>query len=186
MAVPSKHLTLREFLDLPEEEPALEYEDGRVSQKMSPKGKHSGVQGDLVEIVNRAVRGTRVARAFSELRVSFGGRSYVPDVSVYRWDRIPVDAKGELGNDFLEPPDVAVEIVSPSQSVTRLVRRCLWYVGHGAKAALLIDPDEKSLLVFRPNEIPQSVEIDGQVDLSDVIAGLVLSAQELFDSLKVR
>jgi Uma2 family endonuclease len=186
VAVSPKQLTLAEFLDLPEEEPALEFENGRVYQKASPKGKHSGIQGHFVQIVNGLVEPPRVASAFSELRISFGGRSYVPDVAIYRWDRIPVDANGEVGDDFLEPPDVAVEIVSPDQSVTKLVRRCLWYVGYGAKAALLIDPGEKSILLFRPDQIPQSIESDGPVDLRDVSAGVILSAQELFDSLKVR
>ncbi len=33
-------IALAEFLALPEEEPALEYLDGVVTQKMSPKGRH--------------------------------------------------------------------------------------------------------------------------------------------------
>jgi hypothetical protein len=42
-------MTLVEFLALPEEEPALEFADGRVEQKVSPKGKHSGLQGEPCE-----------------------------------------------------------------------------------------------------------------------------------------
>ena len=63
-------------------------------------------------------------RAFTELRATFGGHSYVPDVSVYLWERVPLDARGRVANDFVEPPDV--EIVSPEQSVNALVRRCVW------------------------------------------------------------
>jgi Uma2 family endonuclease len=44
MAVASSRLTLDEFLKLPEEEPALEYVNGVVSQKVSPKGRHSSLQ----------------------------------------------------------------------------------------------------------------------------------------------
>lgn len=94
MAVPREHLTLDRFLQLPEEERSLEYENGRIIQKVPPKGKHSSVQGDLVELFNRVARPTRIAMAFPELRAAFGGRSYVPDISVYLWERIPVDAHG--------------------------------------------------------------------------------------------
>ena len=34
--------------------------------------------------------------AFPELRCTFGGRSLVPDATVFFWERIPCDASGEL------------------------------------------------------------------------------------------
>ena len=83
MAIAEQHFSLEEFLNLPEQEPALEFEDGVVSQKVSPKGQHSGLQGDFVELVNRYTRTRKLARAFPELRATFAGRSYVPDVAVY-------------------------------------------------------------------------------------------------------
>ncbi len=44
MAVTQRRMTLEEFLALPEEKPALEYEDGVVTQKMPPQGKHASLQ----------------------------------------------------------------------------------------------------------------------------------------------
>jgi hypothetical protein len=38
MAVLPYGLTLNQFLELPEEEPALEFEAGQVTQKMAPRG----------------------------------------------------------------------------------------------------------------------------------------------------
>jgi len=50
-------MTLEEFLALPEEKPALEFEpDGTIVQKMSPKGKHSTLQGALVELINQTAK----------------------------------------------------------------------------------------------------------------------------------
>ena len=40
MAVAGRRMTLEEFLALPEEEPALEYADGEVTQKVSPNCWH--------------------------------------------------------------------------------------------------------------------------------------------------
>ena len=126
MAVRIKDMGLDEFLELPEEKPALEYEHGKITRKVSPKGKHSRLQRDLVVVIERFAHPARVAEAFPELRTTFGGRSCVPDVSVYRWSRRPFDPSGEIADDFTEPPDVVVEIVSPQQSRRVLVRRCLW------------------------------------------------------------
>ena len=46
------------------------------------------------------------------------GASRVPDVAVYRWARIPRDDGGEIKDDFLEPPDIAIEIMSPRSGLT--------------------------------------------------------------------
>ena len=105
-------LTLEQFLELPEEEPALEYLEGAVTQKMSPKGPHGTLQGELYLRFELFGRAHRLARAFTETRATFAGASFVPDLIVYRWERVPSDARGEIAEDFLEPPDIAVEIVS--------------------------------------------------------------------------
>ncbi len=154
MALTLRRLTLEEFLKLPEEKPALEFDDGAVIQKVSPKGHHSGLQTELAVRFDRFARPGKLARAFTELRATFGGRSYVPDVSVYRWGRIPVDEAGRVANDFFDPPDIAVEIVSPEQSVNAQVRRCLWFVANGVGVALLVDPADDSVLLFRSGQPP--------------------------------
>lgn len=185
MAVAHTQMTLEEFLQLPDEKPALEFEDGMVSQKVSPKGKHSVLQGEFTERINRHTVRQRLAMAFPELRASFSGRSYVPDVAVYLWDRIPLESDGNIANDFVEPPDIAVEIVSPEQSVNALIRKCFWYIEHGVKIAVLVDPYDKSVIVFRPEHSPDILSGDDRIGLDDVICDFQLTVQELFDSLRL-
>jgi Uma2 family endonuclease len=182
----SQRLTLEEFLALPEEEPALEFEDGRVTQKVSPQGKHSTLQFEVANRFNQFAVPRKLAKAFPELRTTFGGYSRVPDVSVYLWERIPVDASGEVANDFREPPDIAVEIVSPAQSVNALVRRCLWFVGNGVRAAVLLDPSDKSTLLVRPGGVITGLHGTDHIGLRDILPGFELTVQELFDSLFIR
>lgn len=79
----SNILTLEEFLRLPETKPASEYIDGHVIQKPIPQGKHSLIQGELVPTINFVVKPKRLARAFPELRCTFGDRSIVPDIAVF-------------------------------------------------------------------------------------------------------
>ncbi len=183
VAAAPKLLTLDEFLELPEDEPALEYEDGRITQKVSPQGEHSAVQGDSTSIFNAFARPNRLGRAFPELRTTFAGRSYVPDLSYYRWERIPRNSRGRIANRFHEPPDIAVEIASPDQSVTALVRRCIWYVSHGVSIALLIDPSDETILLFRSDQIPQVLQGNDPIDLNDVIPGFNVTVADIFAAL---
>jgi Uma2 family endonuclease len=148
---PIKPLTLDEFLKLPETKPASEFIDGQIIQKPMPQGKHSTVQGDMVPAVNTVLKPTRIARAYPELRCTFGGRSVVPDVAVFTWARIPRDADGKVANTFLLPPDWTIEILSPDQSQTKVVRNILHCLAHGTQMGWLIDPEEELVFVYYPD-----------------------------------
>src|SRR5215210_1537121 len=102
VTVTGRRMTLEEFLRLPEEEPPLEYWDENVTRKVSPQGKHGRLETKFAERVNRFAEPLRLAMAITELRATFGGGSPVPDVAVYRWDRVPLDPDGAVADVFLE------------------------------------------------------------------------------------
>ena len=148
---PSKALTLAEFLQLPETKPASEYIDGQIIQKPMPQGKHSAIQGELVPAINGVVKSKRIARAFPELRCTFGGRSTVPDIVVFLWNRIPRDGNGEVANTFPAAPDWTIEILSPDQSQTKVTKNILHCLKQGTQMGWLIDPEEQSVFVYLPD-----------------------------------
>ena len=149
---PVQQLTLEEFLALPETKPASEYIDGKIIQKPMPQGKHSSIQTELSTAVNTQLRSQKIARAFSELRCTFGDRSIVPDISVFSWDRIARDQNGEIANIFQLAPNWTIEILSPDQSHTKVTKNILHCLDHGAEMGWLIDPSEKAILVYRPQQ----------------------------------
>ena len=187
MSILPGRLTLEEFLALPEEKPALELEpDGTATQKASPRGQHSTLQVAAVEVFNRFGRPRKLAMAFTELRVTFGGASYVPDVAVFRWDRIPAMPNGKVADDFFDPPDIAVEIASPGQRMVALMQRCAWYVENGVRVALLVQPADDSVRLFRPGAEMRTLRGPDPVDVSDLLPGFQLTVDELFESLRLR
>ena len=185
MAILQRGLTLEEFLKLPEEEPALEFLHGMVTQKVSPKGPHSGLQSELVVRFDRVARPHKLARVFSELRTTFGGLSLVPDISVYRRARVPQDPNGRVAEDFFLPPDIAVEISSPGQSLGELSDRCRWYVEHGVQITLLVNPRDESITSFRAGAPAVVLRGADRIDLDPVLPNFEFTVQELFDSLSL-
>ncbi|WP_008311424.1 Uma2 family endonuclease [Leptolyngbya sp. PCC 6406] len=147
-----KPLTLAAFLELPETRPASEYIQGQIIQKPMPQGKHSSIQTELSTAVNAGLKTQRVARAFSELRCTFGGRSTVPDVAVFTWEHISRDDNGEVANVFLRPPDWTIEILSPEQSQTKVTKNILHCLDHGTEMGWLIDPEERTVFVYQPRQ----------------------------------
>lgn len=90
--------TIEDFFKVPETNPPSELIEGEVIQKPIREGEHSLLQLELCEAINRVAKEPKIAIAFPELRCTFGGESIVPDVSVFRWKRIPLQSWGELLN----------------------------------------------------------------------------------------
>jgi Uma2 family endonuclease len=184
MAIARQRMTLDEFLKLPEEEPSLELFDGQIVQKSVGDLPRSATLGEVCTQLHEFARPRRLGRVFLSLRTSYAGTSTVPDIVYFVSERIPRDASGELLSDIFIAPDIAVEIVSPEQSVTDLLVRCLWYVANGVRIALLIDPGRRSVILFRPGAEPIALRETGSLDLGDVIPGFVLDVADLFAELK--
>lgn len=180
----AKGLTLEQFLALPETRPASEFIDGEIAQKPMPQGKHSRIQGELTAAINAVLRLQRVACAFPELRCTFGGRSLVPDVAVFAWERIPRDEDGEVANVFELPPDWTIEILSPEQSPTRVMKNILHCLQFGTQLGWLIDLAGKAVAVYRPKqEMVVLDRPDEELLVPDFARSLKLTVQGLFGCL---
>ncbi len=177
----SKPPALEEFLKLPETKPASEYIDGQIIQKPMPQGKHSAIQTELSAAINAVVKPQRMARAFSELRCTFGRRSTVPDVSVFTWDRIPRDDNGAVANVFQAAPDWTIEILSPDQSQTKVTKNILHCLKHETQMGWLIDPGEQTVFVYLSQQQPEVFdEPEDQLPVPSFASELRLTAGDLF------
>ncbi|MUL34918.1 Uma2 family endonuclease [Gloeocapsopsis dulcis] len=180
-----QNLTLEEFLRLPETKPASEYINGQIIQKPMPQGKHSTIQGELVTSINTIAKEKKIAKAFPELRCTFGGRSIVPDIAVFSWERIPVDENGDVANVFAAAPDWTIEILSPDQSPTKVIGNILHCLTHNCKFGWLITPDERSVIVYPLGKQP--IYFEKASDLLPVpeFLELQLKVEDLFNWLKI-
>ena len=181
--IPLVH-SLEEFLRLPETKPAREYINGKILPKPMPKGKHSRLQLKLCNSINEKAETPKIAYAFPELRCSFGNRSIVPDIAVFKWSRIPFDTDGEVPNDFLLYPDWTIEILSPEQSSNRVIGNILYCLQYGCQLGWLIDPADRSILVFQPDRQPALLQdSDRPTVLEDL--NLELTVETIFTWLKM-
>jgi Uma2 family endonuclease len=182
MSTATQPLTLEEFLKLPETKPASEFINGEIVQKPMPQGEHSRLQFKLCAAVNEVAEPHKIAIAFPELRCTFGGDSVVPDVVVFRWERIPVRPSGRIANRFEVHPDWSIEILSPDQSQTKVLGKLLHCSQHGTELGWLIDLEEESILVVLPEQRVQVLSGTAQLPILREIA-LQLTVEQVFSWL---
>ncbi|MEH1774910.1 MAG: Uma2 family endonuclease [Nostoc sp.] len=180
---PTTALSLEEFLKLPETKPASEYFNGRIYQKTMPQGEHSTLQIELASAINQVAKLQKLAYAFPELRCTFEGRSIVPDIAVFEWQRIPLLPNGKITNKFEIPPDWIIEILSPEQSPNRVISKITFSIQNGAKLGWLLDSADESIMIFEPNKLPELKEKQDILPVLNILENWQLTVADVFSWL---
>jgi Uma2 family endonuclease len=100
-----------------------------------------------------------------------------PDVAIFSRERLPEPPrKGYPG----VPPDLAVEILSPSDVFTRVQQKVQEYLNAGLRLVWILVPEDRSVAVFRAGK-QSSVLFNGETLVGeDVLPGFSCPVAELF------
>ena len=100
------------------------------------------------------------------------------------WGKIEFDANSEPIDNVVVAPDWTIEILSPEQSANRVTGNILHCLTHGCQLGWLIDPDDRSILVFRSQHQPELLISD---NILPVLAGveLTLTVTQVFSWLQM-
>lgn len=180
----SPNISLENFLKLPDTKPASELINGKISEKAMPQGEHSRLQCKLCSTINEIAEPAKIACAFPELRCIFGGHVIVPDIAVFRWERLPLTASGRIANRFEIHPDWCIEILSPEQSITKVLEKLLLCSEHGTELCWLIIPEDETILTILPQQKIQLLKADEQLPILSKIE-LPLTVNQIFSWLKI-
>jgi Uma2 family endonuclease len=179
MSSTTTRLTLKQFLELPEQKPALEFDaDGTIHEKMSPNTEHSALQAHIAYLLLRWIEvdpPRRKGYVYTELRTNLAGASKLPDVAFYR--RRP---RASRRKHALDAADVAIEILSPRDDPDDQLAKCRWYVDQGAQVAALVDPVGRS--VTRLDKLSQA-ELTAPAETLQLLPGLELKLGDVFSVL---
>lgn len=127
-------------------EPAYhtEFIDGREIQKPLPKNLHAFIQSFLLQWCGREL--PKQYRVVSELNVICGHDRLVPDAVV-----IPRSARFVDG-DLADPALLAIEIMSPGQTLSDLLDRCERLVKAGTPVCWIIWPERRKAWTYTSEE----------------------------------
>lgn len=100
-----------------------------------------------------------------------------PDVSFVRSDRLPPD---ELEGFLPLAPDLAVEVISPSDRRGQIERKVAKYVDAGVPVLVLVYPRRRTIVVYRPGRPPQTLHEGESFDGGDLLPGFRLPVAEIF------
>jgi len=106
-----------------------------------------------------------------------------PDATWVCNERIESIPKAERKGFAPFCPDFAIEVKSPSNSLPELQEKCARYVECGALEAWLIDPETKTVEVYRPSQARVALKNVTSVAGSGRLSGFVLDLSEIWTGL---
>jgi len=115
-------------------EPDAEYIDGLIEERPVGENDHSAWQNALCVWFQQQAKAGQI-RVRPELRVQVAPNSFlVPDVTL-------LDRNRPIEQIITHPPIAVVEILSPEDTLKRIMKKCERYDQMGIRTILVIDPD---------------------------------------------
>jgi Uma2 family endonuclease len=147
-------MTADELIALPRGRHRYELVKGELLT-MSPAGEeHGAVAINLAALLWQFVKDNNLGAVYAA-ETGFKLESdpdtvLAPDVAFISRDRVGQRSKGYR----LGAPDIAVEVLSPSDSKKKVERKTAQWLELGAKAVWLVDPESKTVDVHHPKREP--------------------------------
>ncbi len=154
---------------------------GEVIEMAPPGGVHGGIAVNIAIGLGSFVRQHDLGRVVVETGFRLESRPDTvrgPDVAFIAKDRVP--AEGLPRAFFMGAPDLAVEIVSPSDSAGELEMKLSNYLSNGSSSVWVVYPDSQRVQVFRPDGSCRWYSEDSVIEEPELLPGFSLPLHEIF------
>ncbi|MGH2533193.1 MAG: Uma2 family endonuclease [Thermomicrobiales bacterium] len=182
MPILSRLVTASELDDYPDDGKRYEVIGGQLYVWTTPLRQHQELSGHLFYEVYRHIESSGWGKAyFLPVNVRFSDYDQVqPDIIVLRGDRDGM----YRGNTVFGPPDVVIEILSPSNRSFDEAEKFRLYESNGVPEYWLGDPDFPNLRLFALRDgVYVPIEPENGLLRSTVVPDLVVDPEKLLANL---
>ena len=178
MAVAKARMSEQEFIRLPDD--GRKYELVNGEPRTVPTGvEHDAIGANLVLLLGPYVKGRGyMTISGAGFRMS-NGNIRCPDVSFTRKDRLP-DGRPPKGFGGAAP-DLAVEIISPSENAADSDAKVQEYFESGARQVWHLLPETNRVVVYTSPSDIRAYGMEDEIDGGDLLPGFRCRVAELFD-----
>jgi Uma2 family endonuclease len=178
-------MTVDEFLALSLPDGKAELVRGDLRLTPPPAAFHGLVASNIVLALGMHVRRHALGRVFGDNvgdELTMIPRTVrVPDASFIRAARLPAEGFGR--GLFRSHPDLAVEVLSPSESASDLEEKLDDYLSAGTPLIWVIDPMRRTVMVVAPDVPVRWLRDEQLLEGGDVVPGFLCPLAEVFDGI---
>ena len=101
------------------------------------------------------------------------------DVAFYSYHRI---ARGPLPEDYgTEPPELVVEVRSPSDRWPKILVKVAEYLNAGVLAVVVLDDDSRTALLCMADQAPHHLGLDDELAIPEILPGFAVPVRRFFE-----
>jgi Uma2 family endonuclease len=172
--------TAADLETLPDDDLRHELEAGRLLAEPLPVPRHDRVRRRLERLLDAHVTQPCLGEIFGEAGFVLARDPDTvrgPDLSFVRAERLI----GFDDSHFFEgAPDLAVEVLSPSNRPYQVRAKVADYLEAGCSLVWVVDAKRSRVTTYRSILAPRVVEIGGELDGEDVLPGLRIPVASIF------
>ena len=179
MSVETKLMTAEELWALPNNGThRYELVRGELITMSPSSATHSNVAGRIAAFLGSYILEQRLGQPYTAdggfLMTTNPDTVFAPDFGFVRAERVV-----QIDKFFPGPPDLAVEVISPSDTFNEVDEKVREYLAAGTRMVIVINPRNQSATVYTPTSTTR-LTIDDTLSGGDVVPGLALPLRELF------
>ncbi len=183
MATTARLMTAEELLEMPDDGHIYELVRGDLVKMAAAKNYHGEiaayVTGSLVPHVRRNRLGKVYIADVGFVLARDPDHVRIPDVGFVKRENI--ERIGRPDSLWPEPPDLAIEVVSPSDRYSDVQEKVINYLEAGTLLVIVLDSRVRTAAVYRsPTDITILTEAD-TLDGGDVVPGWSMPVSEIFE-----
>jgi len=158
-----------------------ELDEGEVCEIASPGEAHALVCWFVAQLLSAYLR----IRGSGRLLTNDGGQLLArrpdtvrgPDIALYLSDLTLEEA---VPGHSTRRADLIVEIGSPSERDSRLIRRIDQYLKNGIAQVWVVDPEDRAVTVYRTGAFPELLELGSTLDARDLLPEFQCPVEDFF------
>ena len=169
-------MTLEEFLESDLE--GYEYVKGELFPVPPTSIEHGDISMNLISLLNSYVRENQLGRVYMpDTGFRVGERVLMPDIAFLSNEHIPDDRSKASP----VPPDLAVEVVSPSDTLRRVEEKVFAYLEAQTQLVWVLSPTFKTVTVYRSETEITVLTRNDTLTGENVVEGFSCQVAELFE-----
>ena len=172
----AESITLEEFLANDYE--SYEYVKGELVPMSIPTMIHGEISTNIVTLLNNYVRQHQLGRVYiAETTFQIGESGRKPDVAFVSQERLPENRHQASPI----PPDLAIEVVSPSDKFYDVQEKALEYLDADTKMVWVIEPIARTVIVYRSRSDIKILTQNDTLTGEEVVSGFQCAVAEIFE-----
>lgn len=176
-------MTVEDLYALPDDGLRYELVHGAFVSEPPPGGRHGRIAAKLVQRIGAHVEAHRLGVVFTCDTAFVLHREpdtvRAPDVAFVSYERY--HAFGDDVAALPGPPDIAIEVLSPSDTSAKVHAKVADYLAAGTPLVWIVDPDLQQVRSYRNLLEPQITTEPGELRADDLLPGLSLPAADIFE-----